>query len=103
MEVYGAAELGGLITEISFEKLDFFGAEYLTEVVEIDVAKRKRDDLYRSYVATALEFISKGAAMPVSYHEVCNKKNDKDKSEKEPTVEEIKKKQTETLKRLFRR
>ena len=103
MEVYGAVELGGLITEISFEKLDFFGEEYLTEIVEIDAAKRRRENLYRTYVTSTLEFISKGAAMPMTYHEFCTKKNEKSEPKKEPTVEEIKKKQMETLNKLFRR
>lgn len=113
MAVVGAAEIGRIIVSIDFDKLDFFGDEYLLQHLTIEADKRRRDDDYKFYVTKALEIIAKntgnlaagerqGYNMPMSYLELTEPQtgNKNGAAAEEQSPAEIKKKILGRFKRM---
>lgn len=91
------------------QKLDFFGDEYVTEYVEIEFEKLRKDNIYRGYMAKALEVVANNTGgnerctLTSSYMDFLEPKQEEKSEEQPETVEEIRKKQHEVFQRLKRR
>lgn len=111
MEIHGAVELGRLITETNFEKLDFFGDDYLTQRVYEEHEKHCKERNYRNYVTKALELIAlntaniaagerQGFPMPCAFSDLSEPNKGRQTTQNEQSPQEIKKKFHERFKKL---
>ena len=102
-----------MITETDLTKLDFFGDDYLIQRVEIETARKFKNDAIQDYIGKALELLTinttnisigerSGYKMPCSFQDFKNPNEikEKPKEKDEDSLEEIKKRQHEAWKRL---
>ena len=87
------------------QKLDFYGDEYIYQRIELETRKKRENDEFKHYLTKAVELIVQNTAnnaigersgyiMTASFGEKPKEQ------EREPDVEEIKKKQRQVWQRL---